>query len=154
MLGMSPMTEVARAEDLIKVPPEETTTDKIKKSPYVVIVEDDKIVADVIRDVFHIRGDRCFVIRSKISAERFLQHIQPDLVVLDYQLIGGIGLQAARIAANFDVPVIVTSGYLGVSEQVRKAGFTFLPKPFTANELLALASTLLGDELGSNRWNP
>jgi two-component system phosphate regulon response regulator OmpR len=141
------MTKVARVAHLINTA---SSTIGKRKPVYVVIVEDDKIVADVLRDVFHIRGDRCFVIRSKIGAERFLQHIRPDLVVLDYQLIGGIGLQAARIASNLDVPVIVTSGYLAVSEKVRKAGFTFLPKPFTAEELLALASTLLGDDPSNN----
>lgn len=115
----------------------------------ILVLEDDQTVADLICHIFGIRGDQCVVIRSRASAEHFLRHVRPDLVVVDYQLTGGIGIQSARIASNMKVPVIVTSGHHNVFEQVRKAGFTFLQKPFTAQELLDFASELLEGRLRS-----
>jgi len=110
---------------------------------YVLIVEDNQPLADMLCNVFGIEGYRCFVIRSKATAEHFLRRVRPDLVIVDYQLIGGAGLPAARIASKKSVPVIVTSGYPNVFDQVKEAGFAYLQKPFTPPELLALASSLL-----------
>lgn len=116
------------------------------KPNHILIIEDDQTLADLLHEAFRIRGYHCFVIRSKASAEHFLRNVQPDLVVVDYQLIGGVGLQAARIAAKMKVPVIVISGYPDVFDEARKLGFAFLKKPFTGMELLAIASTLLEDD--------
>lgn len=116
------------------------------KPPYILIVEDDNSLAKLVSDVFRSAGHRCFVIRSKSSAEQFLRQVRPDLVVLDYQLIGGIGLEAAQLASNMNVPVIVTSGHLNIFERVRDAGYFYLRKPFTPSELLGLASMLLGGD--------
>jgi DNA-binding response OmpR family regulator len=113
---------------------------------YILIIEDEQAVAELLCRIFGMRGDRCFVIRSKASAEHFLRHARPDLAVVDYQLIGGVGLQAARIASKMRVPVIVTSGHHNVFEQVGEAGFTYLQKPFTPPQLLALAARLLGGD--------
>src|SRR5271154_5259003 len=57
------------------------------------------------------------------SAEHFMRSVRPDLVVVDYQLIGGLGVQTARIASKRKVPVIVTSGYPDVFDEVRKSEF-------------------------------
>jgi DNA-binding response OmpR family regulator len=118
-----------------------------RTSTYILIVEDDEALAKMVYDTFTIAGSRCFVIRSKLSAENFLRQVRPDLVILDYQLIGGVGLEAAHIASTMNVPVIVTSGHLNVLERVREAGYFYLPKPFTLTALLDLASMLLGTDL-------
>jgi len=127
-----------------------SNTNRVEKRPaYILIVEDDRDLGKMLHDVFSIRGNRCFVIRSKTSAEQFLRKVRPDLVVLDYQLIGGVGLEAAQIASSRNVPVIVTSGHLNIFERVREAGYFYLRKPFKTSELLALASMLIGND--SNR---
>lgn len=121
--------------------------DDTAKVHYILIVEDDPGLAKLLLDLFRLSGNRCFVIHSKGSAERFLKQVRPDLVVIDYQLIGGIGLEAAKIARDRNVPVIITSGHLGIFDRVREAGYFYLRKPFTPSELLALASMLLGADL-------
>jgi DNA-binding response OmpR family regulator len=126
----------------------EISSDKTKP-PYIVIIEDYEPLCRMLCEVFRRKGNRCFAIRSKTSAEQFLRRVRPDLVVLDYQLIGGVGLQAAQIASQKNVPVIVTSGHRNIIEQVRKAGYIYLPKPFAVSELLDMASVALGQELGS-----
>ena len=118
-----------------------------QRSYYILIVEDNVPLAKLLSDTFAILGNRCFVIRSKRSAEQFLRQVQPDLVILDYQLIGGVGLEAAEIASEMKVPVIVTSGHVNVFDRVQKAGYSFLRKPFKPSELLDLASILLDTDL-------
>jgi DNA-binding response OmpR family regulator len=121
--------------------------DNQEDRPYVLIVEDDIMLGRLLREVFGLAGSRCCVIRSKTSAEQFLRQIRPDLAVIDYQLIGGIGLKAARIATIMRVPVIVTSGHLHLSGRVKKAGYFYLRKHFTPSEVLGLASLALGFDL-------
>jgi DNA-binding response OmpR family regulator len=119
------------------------------KPPYIVIIEDYEPLSKLLCEAFRRGGNRCFAIRSKTSAEQFLRQVRPDLVVLDYQLIGGVGLEAAQIASEKKVPVIVTSGHRNIFERVQKAGYFYLMKPFTISELLDMASVALGQELGS-----
>jgi DNA-binding response OmpR family regulator len=120
------------------------------KRPYIVIVEDDDALARLLCEVFARGGNRCFAIRSKTSAEQFLRQVRPDLVVVDYQLVGGIGLEAAQIASDKNVPVIITSGYLDILDRVKKAGYFYLRKPFAPTDLLNLASMALGIDLASS----
>ncbi len=119
------------------------------KSPYIVIIEDYEPLSRALCEMFRQRGNRCFAIRSKASAEQFLRQVRPDLVVLDYQLIGGVGLEAAQIASEKNVPVIITSGHHNIFERVRKFGYPYLVKPFSPLELLGLASRALGRDWGS-----
>jgi DNA-binding response OmpR family regulator len=119
------------------------------KPPYIVIIEDYEPLSRLLCEVLRRKGNRCFAIRSKTSAEQFLRRVRPDLVVLDYQLIGGVGLEAAQIASQKKVPVIITSGHRNIFDRVRKAGYIYLPKPFAVSELLNLASAALGKDLGS-----
>ena len=88
-----------------------------------------------------VRRDIAALLRKKATAERFLHRVRPDLIVV----VGGNGLQAAQMAAEAKVPVIVTSGHHEVREEVEIFGFTFLPKPFRIADMLALAARLLGD---------
>jgi two-component system phosphate regulon response regulator PhoB len=118
-----------------------------EKSLYILVVEDDQALGKLLHEAFRSRGNRCFVIRSKTSAEQFLRQVRPDLLVVDYQLIGGVGLEAAQIASEKNVPVIVTSGHRNIFERIKKAGYFYLVKPFSLSELLALASMLLGADL-------
>jgi DNA-binding response OmpR family regulator len=126
----------------------ELTSDETKP-PYIVVIEDHEPLSKMLCEVFRRKGSRCFAIRSKTSAEQFLRQVRPDLVILDYQLIGGVGLEAAQIASKKRVPVIITSGHRHIFERVKKAGYFYLMKPFTISELLDMASAALGQELGS-----
>jgi DNA-binding response OmpR family regulator len=62
---------------------------------YIVVVEDNKDVAEIVCDALRAEGHRC-VVRSNAGAERFFRRVRPDLVVLDCLLVGGDGLQLAK----------------------------------------------------------
>ena len=121
---------------------------------YIVLVEDDKDVAEVLCEALRADGHRCFVIRTKAGADRFFRRVRPDLVVMDCLLIGGDGLRLARqLAAQTDVPVIVTSSDSARAEEAEQAGLPCFQKPFRLSELAAAISRLLtkkGSAAGSN----
>ena len=132
---------------------------------YIVVVEDNKDVAEVVCDALRAEGHRCFVIRSKAGAERFFRRVRPDLVVLDCLLIGGDGLQLAKqLGSEANVPVIVTSGDIEKAEQAVEAGLLCFQKPFRLSELVAAVSTLLAGSrvvessnpyrLSGHQWDP
>lgn len=81
------------------------------RAPYILVLEDLDDIANLLRDELSGRGYRGFSLRSKSAAERFLKRVRPDLVIVDYELLGGSGLMAAQMAAEADVPVVVISGY-------------------------------------------
>jgi two-component system OmpR family response regulator len=119
---------------------------------YIVLLEDYKEVAGIMCDALRSEGHRCFVIRSRPSAERFLSRVRPDLVIVDCLLIGGDGLQlAGQLASNTNVPIIVTSGDKDRAAEAERAGFPCLRKPFRLADLVAAVSMLLArnDQIGT-----
>lgn len=128
-----------------KAAPDLSTHSKAGTVTYVLILEDD---AELLCEVLGEAGHRCFVLWTRATAERFLRRVRPDLVIVDYSLVGGSGLQAAQLAAAAKVPVIVTSGYHDVRERVEALGFIFLPKPFRVPALLTLGASLFRNPSG------
>ena len=111
---------------------------------YIVLLEDYKDVAEIMCDALRSEGHRCFVIRSKRSAERFLSRVRPDLVIVDCLLIGGDGLEVAgQLASKAEIPVLVTSGDEDRAAEAERAGFPCLRKPFRLVDLVAAVSMLL-----------
>jgi DNA-binding response OmpR family regulator len=111
--------------------------------PYVLILEDLDAIANLLRGELSALGYRCFSLRSKASAERFLKRVRPDLVIVDYGLLGGTGITAAQMAAQSNVPVIVMSGYLDVRDEIELLGFYYVQKPFGLSEMLDLVIRLV-----------
>ena len=111
--------------------------------PYVLVLEDLDAIANLLRGELSALGYRCFSLRSKASAERFLKRVRPDLVIVDYGLLGGTGITAAQMAARSNVPVIVMSGYLDVRDEIELLGFYYVQKPFGLSEMLDLVSRLV-----------
>jgi DNA-binding NtrC family response regulator len=109
----------------------------------ILIIEDDLTVAKTVRDLLEtLRGDLCTVIRSKPVAEEHMRRHRPDLVILDYKILGGSSSVLARLARNMRIPAIVMSGH-NVAEKGEAMGFPFLEKPFDTDQLLDLVSMLL-----------
>ena len=119
---------------------------------YIVLLEDYKEVAEVMCHALRSEGHRCFVIRSRRVAERFLSRVRPDLVVVDCLLIGGDRLElAGQLASVANVPVIIISGDEERATEGERAGFLCLRKPFRMAELIAAVSILLtrNDQTGT-----
>jgi DNA-binding response OmpR family regulator len=119
--------------------------------PYVLVLEDVDAIANLLRDQLSAEGYRSFSLRSKSSAERFLKRVRPDLVIVDYGLLGGSGITAAQMAAKAGVPVIVMSGYLTARDEIEPLGFLYVQKPFRVTEMVDLVRRLLARDPPSER---
>ena len=56
------------------------------KNPKIVVIEDDRALADTLRDFLELLGYDAKLIHDGESAIRYLKHNTPDLVILDMHL--------------------------------------------------------------------
>lgn len=113
---------------------------------YVLIVEDEPVIRTDLADELRQAG---FTVIEAGSADEALGYYakmtEIDLVFTDVQMPGSLnGLDLARRLQenNPFLPLIVTSGNV-VSEQVGDLG-RFLPKPYSADQAVALVFEALG----------
>ena len=115
------------------------------KQPTIVIVEDERIVAEDLTKTLERRGYRIAAIASsgEMAIEKVSEH-QPDVVLMDIVLSGEMdGIEAAeRIRELFAIPIVYLTAYMD-KERLTRAQRTgpcfFCIKPFDEGEL---ASTM------------
>lgn len=113
----------------------------------VLVVDDEPMILAAIRKVLHTEG---FVIddADSVPAARMLMAETKYCALLtDLMMPGEYGdvLLREALAANPDLPAVLISGYATVENAlgtIRDGAFDFLPKPFSFDELGALAMRL------------
>ena len=115
------------------------------------LVEDDPIVAAVIRGLLEREGHRLVHVVNGLSALAELAHASFDAVLLDLDLPGIDGFQIARLirqreSAGEHLPIIAVTARSGSGDEVRasEAGMDgFLRKPVSGGQLvMALARVI------------
>jgi DNA-binding response OmpR family regulator len=114
--------------------------------PYIVVIESDSDVAGVLTEFLRTEGYRCDVAYSKLVAHRLLNHVRPDLVLVECWLADGDGLQLARLASKMGVPAVVMSSSLDRGAEAQQAGLPCLQKPFRLAALSIAITNLLRRE--------
>jgi two-component system, OmpR family, phosphate regulon response regulator OmpR len=112
------------------------------------VVEDDGELRDMLASYLERQG---FAVTTMPSAEdlmRRIHRLRPDLIVLDVNLPGESGLQACqRLRAEGDkVPIILLTALAEEVDRVlglEVGADDYLPKPFSARELLARIRAVL-----------
>ena len=108
--------------------------------PSVLIVEDEQIIAQAMRDYLARRGYEPVVVQSGEEALGALPSAEPDLVVLDYRLPGKDGLAVLRevkhALPHVEVVMVTAHGTVKVAVQaMREGAFDYLTKPVDLEEL-------------------
>ena len=118
--------------------------------PRILIVDDEKVFADTLAQIFQAEGYDCRAVYSAEQALELIAEWTPQLTVLDVMLPGmnGIDLAIGLKASHPSIAVMMISGQLattGLAEVAAQKGHTFsiLPKPFPVPDLLANASKML-----------
>jgi two-component system, OmpR family, KDP operon response regulator KdpE len=115
--------------------------------PVVLIVEDDQGIQDVLRFLAEANGMQVVAANTCELAIREAQSHRPDLVIVDLGLPDRDGIHLIRnIRAWSHLPIIVLSAR--TLESQKRAAFDagaddYVPKPFSAPDLLAKMSALL-----------
>jgi two-component system response regulator HydG len=115
-----------------------------------VIVDDERAVRDVCREVAQTLGFTVMVAESAEHTYRLIESQTIDVVLLDLKLPGAGGLEALhRIKQTRpDAEVIVVTGYATVQSAVqamKNGAYDYVTKPFTIDEL-----KLLLDRVGNH----
>jgi len=108
-----------------------------------VIVDDERAVRDVCREVAQSLGFNTMVAESAEHAYRLLEAQAVDVVLLDLKLPGAGGLEALHKIKQRrpDAEVVVVTGYATVQSAVqamKNGAYDYVTKPFTMDELKLL----------------
>ena len=108
-----------------------------------VIVDDERVVRDVCREVAQSLGFNAMVAESAEHTYRLLESQPIDVVLLDLKLPGAGGLRrcARSKQRRPDAEVVVVTGYATVQSAVqamKNGAYDYVTKPFTMDELRLL----------------
>ena len=116
----------------------------------IIVVDDDREMADVLRDVLTEAGYRVLSASSGKEALALMKEQDPDLLITDLRMSGMSGhqlqIELKRIAPSLPVIVITAFGSIPTAIESMKLGaFDYLTKPFGNDELLLVVSRALED---------
>ncbi|GAB3928164.1 response regulator [Mucilaginibacter myungsuensis] len=111
-----------------------------QSEPLVVIVEDDKNFADILKDYARDHGYKAIVVNEGTHAVETIKENRPDAVILDIMLPGKDGWQILKelkaSAETSGIPVHLMSAGEAAANKVRREGaISFMKKPIDTNTL-------------------
>ncbi len=118
--------------------------------PQILIVDDNPANLGVLSDYLKDYGFRILAARSGDSALKKLEHIQPDIILMDVMMPGIDGFETCQqIKANEktkDIPVIFMTALAETGDKVKgfkAGGVDYITKPLQHEEVLARVTTHL-----------
>lgn len=114
----------------------------------ILLIEDDRTFSTIIERFLSKNGFNVLIAHDLKSGEELFQTSKIDLLLLDYRLPDGIGLDLIpRLrTANFSVPVIMITGFNDVRTAVKSMAsgvFDYILKPVNPDELLLVIESAL-----------
>ncbi len=125
----------------------------------ILVVEDDRVYARAVANWLVKNGVNARYVLSMTAAKDFIAEIEPDLILSDYRLQDGNGVELLEwMKANgYRMPFFIMTGYgeiSGAVEAVKKGATDYLPKPVQTEKVLASLVSILQerDERKANGW--
>ena len=122
----------------------------------VLIVDDEAAIRDMLRMALELAGFSCFEAENSQQAYTLAVDERPDIVLLDWMLPGGSGLELLRRfrrgEATSELPVIMLTAKTAEDNLIQglDAGADdYITKPFAPRELIARISALLRRSSGT-----
>jgi PleD family two-component response regulator len=134
------------------------------KTPFVLIVEDDRDIAAYFRLVMDLAGYRTEIAENGKLAVEYLYKSPPDIVLLDLSLPGVSGVEVLKILRSDDrlkrTRAVVITGYSQIAEALPVAPDLVLLKPVSPDQLTDLVGRLCQNDktmeirpFGKNPWD-
>lgn len=123
------------------------------RAPVVLVVDDERLVADTLSLIFQRAGFTVHTAYSASEALRIASQNPPSILLsdVDMPVTSGVDLAMTLLTRNPDCDVILFSGHASVADLARAeaAGYEFplLPKPVHPQVLLESVSKRLGVEI-------
>jgi CheY-like chemotaxis protein len=122
----------------------------MKREPTVLLVEDEPMLSELLTEALIDKG---FAVHAAPDADGALKHLRSgadvDLMFTDIDLGEGMdGAQLACVARELrpKLPIIYASGRRSLGDFRTVPGSTFLPKPYTLNQVDATIARYLQNE--------
>lgn len=112
----------------------------------ILLIEDELLLGDAIELSLQKMGFECFWVKTLAQANEVLQSQKFDLLVLDWNLPDGEGIELLRHPKRRQWMVIMLSSKSNVLDRVeglKRGADDYLPKPFSFHELEARIQALL-----------
>lgn len=121
-----------------------------KRSPIILVVDDNKDNTVLMRELLKIRGYEVDIASNAVDAETLMRTHPPDLVLLDVIMPGKTGYELCREWKNDPatrlIPVVMITGLTDREDKIRgieSGADDFLNKPIFPEELFARVKSLL-----------
>jgi len=115
--------------------------------PLVLVIEDDQSLGSTLRNVLSSSGYQVWVAESGAEVRATLEHLEPDLILLDLTLPDADGLiLAATLKILRSTPIIIMSARTQQADRVlglKLGADDFIAKPFDLDELMARVEAVL-----------
>lgn len=112
----------------------------------ILVVDDEKSIADMVRMCLIKNGYRCETAYDGATAAKYMEEQRFDLILLDIMLPDYDGFDLLEYSKQFHIPVIFVTAKLAVADRVkglRSGAEDYIVKPFDLQELLARMETVL-----------
>lgn len=107
----------------------------------IMVVDDDKSVANVVSLILHQAGFQVTTFYDALSAAQYALEFQPDVVITDYSMPNMNGLELATVLQENcpDCKIVINSGEAAVVAERANSNlkFTLLQKPTDLRTLIA-----------------
>jgi len=123
--------------------------------PTVLVVEDESAIRDMLRMALEIADYRCIEAEDIQQAYTLVVDERPDIILLDWMLPGGSGLELLRRLKRSDstgeIPVIMLTAKTAednIIQGLEVGADDYITKPFAPRELIARIRALLRRSVG------
>lgn len=117
----------------------------------ILVVDDDRDIADTLADVIGMRGHDVRVAYNGIEGLKALDHHLPDLVVLDVEMpkLDGPGMAQRMLLEDLGrerIPILIASGVVDVADVAARLGTPYyVGKPCSLAALMSALERALGE---------
>ena len=123
----------------------------------ILIVDDDKIIADILKDLLSERGRSVDVCHDGLAAIERIQKNFYDLIIVDLVMprVGGLDVLKYARKINPDVIVIIITGYASVETAImaiKEGAYDYIRKPCKLEEIKIVVENAI-DKISLNREN-
>lgn len=134
--------------------------DSSARQSVVLVIEEDGESTAPCRPLVEALGATCHSVSTLEDAETVLRQNAPDVVIVDYNLPDGSGIDLIGVIrqspAHRNTPIILLTGEIHPNELERAVMmglYAFLARPFAAEEFTKLLSSAITDEASRVRNN-
>lgn len=119
----------------------------------ILIIEDEKKLADLLRDYLKLAGFEVFCMFDGVNAVPYIKEKSPDIILLDLMLPGRDGLEICREVRTFsNVPIIMITAKIEEIDRLLGLEFgadDYICKPFSPREVVARVKAILRRTINS-----